>query len=67
LLSSQRPKRNDISIVQVTLSAVLPDASGFQQTVEYQHNRKIRREIFVGRDRNELEKAVNERVDELER
>lgn len=52
--------------MQVTLSAVLPDSSGFQQTVEYQHNRKTRREIFVGRDRAELEKAVNERVDELE-
>jgi hypothetical protein len=51
----------------VELSEVSRDKSGWQQTITYQHDGRIRREIFVGRTSKELRDAVKERVRELRR
>jgi hypothetical protein len=51
----------------MTVSQVSRDSSGWQQTLTYEHDGRIRREIFCGRTLEELKDAVNERVRELRR
>jgi hypothetical protein len=54
--------------MNVELSEVSRDTSGWQQTVTYQHNNgRTRREVFCGRTSKELSDAVKERVRELRR
>jgi hypothetical protein len=53
--------------MNLELSEVSRDSSGWQQTVTYEHDGRTRREIFVGRTPDELGNAVRERVRELRR
>jgi len=49
------------------VSEITPDKSGYQQTISFMKNGRQRKEIFVGRNENELAVAVKERCGELER
>jgi hypothetical protein len=66
-----RSIRNDLAengqLLNVTLSGVQPDAVGWSQKLKYDYRGKKRTEVFCGRDRAELDRAVAERVRELKR
>lgn len=53
--------------MNVELSDISRDSSGWQQTVSYEHDGRRRKEIFCGRTRDELDTAVAERVEDLRR
>jgi hypothetical protein len=56
------------AVLNVELSEISRDTSGWQQAVTYQHNDgRTRREVYCGRTPEELDAAVKERVRELRR
>ena len=55
------------AILKISKTAVTQTASGFEQELKYLVGTKVRREIFVGRTRDELDRVVTERNRELER
>jgi hypothetical protein len=59
--------RENGQLLNVTLDGVQPDADGWSQQLKYDYRGKKRTEVFCGRDRAELDRAVAERVRELKR
>jgi hypothetical protein len=53
--------------MNVELNEVTRDASGWQQTVSYEHDGRKRREIFREWSQSALRRVITDRVKELER
>jgi hypothetical protein len=54
-------------ILKVSVSDITADSSGWQQTISFTHQGKLRREIFAARSLEELHQHVTQRRRELER
>jgi len=53
--------------LKIDKTVVKQTAEGFEQELSYQCGHKIRRELFLGRSRDELAAMIIERRRELER
>jgi len=52
--------------LKIFVSEVQQEGSCYEQEIEYQHNGRTRKEVFVGRSREELSAAVAQRKSALE-